>query len=420
MAKVIVCWPTSSSSTTIEERESISSNNSPLSSHYSQHSLPSRLIAMKCTTISVFLSLALLSAGNAFSVTPTMMAATTAAGTEPKVPATKSIASKVAVAGATGRTGRFVVNELLNRGCSVVAMVRDEDKAKTLFSEPSLPKGLELVTCDLTSEDAISSAVNGCDAAIWCATGFSDSPGDGIVNKLKKLVGIAIAPQQSIDAVGVPALAKSFETASKETKCPKVVMLSSAGVTRPAWDEEKQARFPGSAEIPIVRLNPFGILDIKRESEEKLRQSGVDYCIVRPAGLNDDWPAGSRPVFTQGDVAVGRINRKDVAKILVDVLSTPEATGKTFEAITLAGYPPAASIDPALSKLKTDKEGLPSLESITATYTAMQQLLPGEKQDSVKIAVGQTYEQLDKDEEGRFGPRDNENVEQVTATISKK
>jgi hypothetical protein len=125
-------------------------------------------------------------------------------------------------------------------------------------------------------------------------------------------------------------------------------------------------------------------------------------------------------VFSQGDVAVGRINRQDVAKILVDVLSTPEATGKTFEAITLAGYPPATSIDPALAKLRTDKEGLPSLESIEATYTAMQQLLPGEKQDSVKIAVGQTYEQLDKGEEGRFGPRDNENVEQVTATIKSK
>ena len=348
----------------------------------------------------------------AFSVMPTM-AATTAVAPAPEMPATKSVVSKVAVTGATGRTGRYVVEELLKRDVPVVAMVRDEDKAKELFSD-LLPKGLEVVTCDLTSESAIDAAVNGCDAAIWCATGFSDAPGDSLVDKLKKLVGIALAPKQSIDSVGIPALAKSFESAPKETKCPKVVMLSSAGVTRPSWDEEKKAKFPGSAEIPIVRLNPFGILDIKAESEEKLRQSGVDYCIVRPTGLNDDWPAGSRPVFTQGDVAVGRTNRKDVAKILVDVLFTPEATGKTFEVITLAGYPPATSIDSALSKLKTDKEGLPSMESIEATYTAMQQLLPGEKQDSTRIALGQTYEQLDKGEEGRFGPRENEQVEKVT------
>lgn len=145
-----------------------------------------------------------------------------------------------------------------------------------------------------------------------------------------------------------------------------------------------------------------------------LSHLGVDYCIVRPAGLNDNWPSGSRPVFSQGDVAVGRINRKDVATILVDVLSAPEATGKTFEAISLAGYPPATSISPALAKLRTDEEGLPSLDSIIATYTAMQQLLPGEKQDSANIALGQTYEQLDKDEVGRFGKRGEEQVERVT------
>jgi hypothetical protein len=43
----------------------------------------------------------------------------------------------------------------------------------------------------------------------------------------------------------------------------------------------------------------------------------------------------------------------------------------------------------------------------------MQQLLPGEKQDSANIALGQTYEQLDKGEEGRFGKRGEERVERV-------
>lgn len=55
--------------------------------------------------------------------------------------------------------------------------------------------------------------------------------------------------------------------------------------------------------------------------------SGVDYVVVRPCGLNDNHPAGSRPLFSQGDVAVGRINRKDVAKLLVDCLAAPAATG---------------------------------------------------------------------------------------------
>lgn len=40
----------------------------------------------------------------------------------------------------------------------------------------------------------------------------------------------------------------------------------------------------------------------------------------------------------------------------------------------------------------------------------LQQMLPGEKQQSAALAMGQTYEQLDKGETGRFGERGNEKV----------
>jgi uncharacterized protein YbjT (DUF2867 family) len=346
--------------------------------------------------------------------------AATADAPAPMTVPTKDVVTRVAVTGATGRTGRLVVEELLNRGVEVVAMVRDMKKAEEAF--PSKSNSLTIQECNLVSEEAISASLKDCDAAIWCATGFSEdpivTPTTSVWDKFTQMVGITKAPEApeptktSIDSVGIPAMAKCFAGAKGET--PKVVMLSSAGVTRPAWADDKKARFPGSAEIPIVRLNPFGILGIKAESEEKLRQSDVPYCVVRPAGLNDDWPSGSRPVFSQGDVAVGRVNRKDLAKILVDVLSTPEACGKTFEAITLAGYPPANSIAPALERLKRDSAGLPDDDTLAATYTAMQQLLPGEKQDSSQIALGQTYEQMDKNEVGRFGERGAERVEEVT------
>ena len=144
---------------------------------------------------------------------------------------------------------------------------------------------------------------------------------------------------------------------------------------------------------------------------------GVDYSIFRPCGLNDNWPSNQRPIFSQGDVAVGRINRKDVAQILVDILSTPEATGKSYEAITIANsdgyYPPATSLSAALGRLQSDSENAgkgPSEEVVRATYAIMQQLLPGEKQDASQLAMGQTYEQLDKGETGRLGVKGQENV----------
>jgi uncharacterized protein YbjT (DUF2867 family) len=46
---------------------------------------------------------------------------------------------KAFVAGATGGTGRWIVRELVNRGVSVRALVRDVDRARELF-----PEGVDL------------------------------------------------------------------------------------------------------------------------------------------------------------------------------------------------------------------------------------------------------------------------------------
>jgi hypothetical protein len=188
---------------------------------------------------------------------------------------TKDVVKKVAVAGATGKTGRLVVQELLDRGVQVLGIVRSLEKAEETF--PDEVSNLEISKVDLTNGEEIASALNGCDAIIWCATGFSDEQTDRF-GGLKKLLGLPIAntPKKSIDLVGVPAVAKTMlNGASGISKSyPKVVMMSSAGVTRPSWSDEKKEKFRGCADIPIVRLNPFGILDIKADSEEKLRQSG--------------------------------------------------------------------------------------------------------------------------------------------------
>ena len=337
---------------------------------------------------------------------------------------TKDVVSSVAVVGATGRTGQYTVQELLKRDVSkVIAVVRDVDKASDIFGKgDDLPSNLEIVKCNLLKEEEVEAICEQVDAAIWCATGFSSNQETSLGDKVKSLFGIAT--NRTIDSVGLPAFAEFLSNkaiknvngqGTENLSLPKFVMCSSAAVTRPTWDETKQQEFSGAADIPIVRLNPFGVLNVKRESEESLRQSDVEYCIVRPSGLNDEWPAGSRPVFTQGDVAVGRIHRKDVAQVLVDVLSTPEATGKTFEVTGLSGYPQATTIRPTLERLLTDKEGLPSKEYVTATYNAMQQLLPGEKQNAAALAMGQTYEQLDENKVGRLGERGKEDLSKIDA-----
>mmetsp|Transcript_15552 Transcript_15552/g.23123 ORF Transcript_15552/g.23123 Transcript_15552/m.23123 type:complete len:398 (-) Transcript_15552:46-1239(-) len=340
---------------------------------------------------------------------------------QPPKPPLSTLVKRVAVAGATGRTGKLVVQQLLSQNVPVLALVRDTDKAMSAFDPTN--DLLTIRKTDLGSKDDVITAIQegeGVDCAMWCATGFSDAPDQSIWDKISAIFGFATNSQGSIDAVGLPALGEALAKSPKRTLAngsdksaplPKVVMLSSAGVTRPDWTDEKKSALEGCAGIPIVRLNPFGILGVKKQSEEELRNCGTEYTIFRPGGLNDKWPKNSRPIFSQGDVAVGRINREDVATILVDLLSTPEATGKTFEGVSIANsdgyYPPAESLSVALDRLILDKDGV-SEDVARATYAIMQQLLPGEKQAAAELAMGQTYEQLDKDEQGRLGDRGTE------------
>ena len=188
----------------------------------------------------------------------------------------------------------------------------------------------------------------------------------------------------------------------------KFVLCSSAGVTRPTWSESKKQRLIGCSDIPIVRLNPGNILGTKLESENLLRNTkDLDYCVVRPCGLNDNHPSG-RPVLTQGDVAVGRINRQDVASLLVDVLFEEASSGKTFEAIAVPEYPKPISYTQQLSRFQSDASGVIDESTVDTTYALMQQLVPGEQLAPQKLAMGQTYEQLDKGETGRLGERGSE------------
>jgi len=299
----------------------------------------------------------------------------------------------VIVAGATGRTGRLVVAELLRSGraSAVVALVRNETKVAEVgeLKDPAV----SVVYWDPKDSDATDALCADARAAVWCAEGTAE----------------------------LTALARSMAKAGGRPEGkPRVVMCSSAAVTRPTWSSAKKARFPGVADIPIVRLNPGDILGGKRLAEDVLRSSGAPYTVVRPTGLNDNWPLG-RPVLSQGDFAVGRISRADLASLLSALVDEPESVSRTFEAVSVAGYPkPAEGYGAALQGLRKDAQPgffgrltkffASPRTSDEATYGLMQQLLPGEAQDSAGLAMGQTYEQYDKGEEGRLGARGEERV----------
>ena len=218
------------------------------------------------------------------------------------------------VAGAAGNTGARVVERLLDAGFEVKAIARDGAKAREALGDAC--ERVEVVEADLTkNKDAVREALAGAGSAIWCADtkslGIKPGPLGMAAMAVPALRGVVPNPKPNFDALA------SFLDAAKDVAKDdfRFAMLTSAAVTRKGWHEDKQEHLDKVVDIPIVRLNPFGVLDVQREAEEVVRTSGVSYAIVRPVGLKDDdsWPP-ARPVLGQGDVLVGRANRRDATK----------------------------------------------------------------------------------------------------------
>jgi uncharacterized protein YbjT (DUF2867 family) len=202
----------------------------------------------------------------------------------------------VLVAGATGRTGKPTVDQLVARGFKVRAMVRDAAKAKDGF-----PKGVTVVVADVRDPASLKRAMRGVKfviSTVGAGGGPKPEPGGG---------------PEEIDNLGVANLA----AAAKGAKVKHLVLVSSAAASR-------------ASDYPVAFMRP--ILAAKFKGENAVRASGVPYTIVRPGGLIDE-PGGKLAVLlVQGDKESGRIPRADVATICIEALGRQSAQGKTFEA----------------------------------------------------------------------------------------
>ena len=93
----------------------------------------------------------------------------------------------------------------------------------------------------------------------------------------------------------------------------------------------------------------------KSLGEEYIRNSGIDFTIVRPGGLYGD--SGTQGIkFDQGDKIIGSIPRGDVASVLVESVYNPDAINKTFEIINDESLPIDAWKD-EFKNLKTGEYG---------------------------------------------------------------
>lgn len=209
--------------------------------------------------------------------------------------------TRLAVTGASGKTGWRVVQEALGRGYQVRALLRPGSVV------PEGLEGAEIRRLELGDAEALRHALEGCDALV-----------------------IATGARPSVDLLGpmkVDALAiRSQIAACKEAGVGRVVLVSSLCSGR--W---------------IHPLNLFGLILVwKGVGERWLQESGLRWTVVRPGGLKETEDG----LEQEGVVITGpeeqdsnSIPRRLVARVCLDALDTPASEGRILEITSRPGHP---------------------------------------------------------------------------------
>lgn len=74
------------------------------------------------------------------------------------------------------------------------------------------------------------------------------------------------------------------------------------------------------------------VLDEKTLGENYLMASGLDYTILRPGGMTHEAASGTA-IRTEDRLAMGVINRADLARLVVECLDDPLTAGKVYHAL---------------------------------------------------------------------------------------
>ncbi|ALX48575.1 SDR family oxidoreductase [Lentibacillus amyloliquefaciens] len=201
---------------------------------------------------------------------------------------------KILVAGANGHTGRLLIKCLNEDGHEPYGMVRKEEQKPGIEELGGTP-----VLADL--ERDVGYAVKEMDAVIFAAgSGSSTGP----------------EKTTDVDRDGAINLIKATENLGIK----KFVMLSSIGAGR-----DVQALAQGNE-----RMQHY--LQMKKEADEYLSSTELDYTIVRPGGLTHD--AGTSKIKVADEVPFENIPRADVAKTMIAAIQEPNAYHKAFEMVS--------------------------------------------------------------------------------------
>jgi len=194
---------------------------------------------------------------------------------------------KILVLGATGPTGRLIVAQALARGYDVTALVRSPEKAGDL-------KGVKRIVGDARDEKTLREALKGRDAVI-------------------SALGTPASPFRDVTLLS--AATRALVNAMKAEQVSRLVCITGIG----AGDSAGHGGFLFDRLIfPLILSKVYAD---KNRQETIVRESGLDWVLVRPSVLNNKpGREETRALTDLSGFHGGTISRAEVASFVLDQL----------------------------------------------------------------------------------------------------
>jgi putative NADH-flavin reductase len=204
---------------------------------------------------------------------------------------------KLTIFGATGATGKHLVEQALAAGHRVTAVVRDPARL-TVLPHPLL----SVVTADVMDPDSIRPAVSGAEAVLT-----------------------AIGPHGTGPTTVIQDSNRAIIAAMQKSGARRLLMLSGSIAA-----DEGESPYLRYLLKPLARRTFLRhVCADMRAGEREVRASGLDWTIVRPPALTNKAATHKYRTAIDRNLPHGfRVSRADLATCLLALIDDPESVRK--------------------------------------------------------------------------------------------
>ena len=218
----------------------------------------------------------------------------------------------VAIVGASGKTGRKLVREGLERGYRVAAVCRSASAGK--LDEFGDQEGFSLFTApEVPDPEILTRALAGCDAVV--------------------AVLIAVRGLKATELVAALAQATAANGVSR-------LVFTSGEIT--AVREAGEAftlrqRLMVNLIPPLLKLTPYSVRDMIQASVQVARQPGWKWTIIRAPTLKETPAVGYRFCEISEITSRHSLSREDYAACMLDSVTNPAHHRRTLAVMAAGG-----------------------------------------------------------------------------------